>query len=346
MHRPETPPLVIVQPSGRRFGLDFVDSNTIDVVKAGIARVTGIPPDQQQLSYRNRVLEDSKMLWEYHIHAGSCVELDFVDETMEHVDRSHDAAYELGFAAFELDDVAPVAPPGAPGPRTSSAQTRLSSTTWRVLCRLLRRRVRRLRRRVQAAQAAQYDDTALALQRTSRPGADLAPALADHAPGDPGAVLAPGLADEEQEGEGVVTLYLTTSTGRLIIVDVKGDDTIGMVKAKIHVQSGIPQKDQVLVCAGEQLENSRELGFYSDDNSETMVVYLELLGHHRLEVQLDSKIVLLDLEPLDNVNQVKAKIHQREGILPARQVLTYTDGTPVNMNIRKLHRAQRILCGL
>ena len=140
----------------------------------------------------------------------------------------------------------------------------------------------------------------------------------------------------------MVTLYLTTSTGRLIIVDVKGDDTIGMVKAKIHVQSGIPQKDQVLVCAGEQLENSRELGFYNDDNSETMVVYLELLGHHRLEVQLDSKIVLLDLEPLDNVNQVKAKIHQREGILPARQVLTYTDGTPVNMNIRKLHRVQRI----
>ena len=79
------------------------------------------------------------------------------------------------------------------------------------------------------------DDTAPALDVLD-PGAVLAP-------DNPGAVLAPGLADEEQEGEGVVTLYLMTSTGRLIIVDVKGDDTIGMVKAKIHVQSDIPQQN-------------------------------------------------------------------------------------------------------
>lgn len=54
-------------------------------------------------------------------------------------------------------------------------------------------------------------------------------------------------------------LFIKTITGKTIVVDVEGDQTIALLKEKIKDKEGIPINQQRLIVAGRILEDDRTI---------------------------------------------------------------------------------------
>jgi hypothetical protein len=57
-------------------------------------------------------------------------------------------------------------------------------------------------------------------------------------------------------------IFVTTFTGRIIVLEVEPSDIISSVKSKIHVQENIPPSQQRLLYHASQLEDNRDLVDY------------------------------------------------------------------------------------
>ena len=57
----------------------------------------------------------------------------------------------------------------------------------------------------------------------------------------------------------VSNIFVRTLSGRIITLGASADDTVGVLKCKIHATYGMPIDEQRLVCAGQQLKDGQTL---------------------------------------------------------------------------------------
>jgi ubiquitin len=123
---------------------------------------------------------------------------------------------------------------------------------------------------------------------------------------------------------GGMQLFVKTLTGKTVSIEVEEGESIEDVKAKIAEKEGIPPEQQRLIFGGQQLQDSKTLDDYDVGDDATLHLVLRLRGGMQLFVKtLAGKTVSIEVEEGESIEDVKAKIAEKEGIPPEQQRLIF-----------------------
>ena len=119
-------------------------------------------------------------------------------------------------------------------------------------------------------------------------------------------------------------IFVETMKNQRIILDVEQNESIAKVKTVIQTIVGIPSDQLVLMYEGRSLSDRYTLSYYNIQDESTLHLELKLETGMQIFVKIMArKTITLRVESNDTVEDVKDKIHEKEGIPLNQQRLYY-----------------------
>ena len=124
-------------------------------------------------------------------------------------------------------------------------------------------------------------------------------------------------------------VFVETSPGKILTLDVKPNDTVEKLKVKIQQKEGVQFNQQILTWFGyNYLHDKKLLSDYYVEKESTMHLVMQVTGGGEIfEKTLTGKTITLQVELDDTIENVRAKIQDKEGIPPDEQELTFAEKT-------------------
>jgi len=126
---------------------------------------------------------------------------------------------------------------------------------------------------------------------------------------------------------GTAHLLVQTHEGETATLEYDLTDTVGHVKVTLNAKLGKPTELQCLFFANKMLESCKTLQAYNILGNSCSTLLLKPNHQYSVLVKSSSKQFTLDVQPNDNIREVKNKIQHIEGT-PTQEQILFFGGDP------------------